>query len=99
MKLGRVVGTVVSSRKDPGLEGYTLHLVRDLGVGPSGLVESGGIVVAVDAVGAGPGEIVLITAGSSARQTVATQGRPVDAIVIAIVDMIDGSSAIYRKDA
>jgi microcompartment protein CcmK/EutM len=99
VKLGRVVGTVVSSRKDPGLEGYTLHLVRDLGVGPTGLTEGGGVVVAVDAVGAGPGEIVLITAGSSARQTAATQGRPVDAIVIAIVDAVDMSSAIYRKDA
>ena len=99
MKLGRVVGTVVSSRKDPGLEGYTLHLVRELGVGPPGLVDLGGVVVAVDAVGAGPGEVVLITAGSSARQTAATTGRPVDAIVIAIVDSVDGSSAIYRKDA
>lgn len=99
MKLGRIVGTVVSTRKDPGLEGYTLHLVRDLSVTNGKLADQGGVVVAVDAVGAGPGEIVLITAGSSARQTLATQGRPVDAIVVAIVDAVDGDAAIYRKDA
>jgi ethanolamine utilization protein EutN len=86
VKLGRIVGTVVASRKDPGLEGVTLFVVRDLGV--DGKLAAG-FVVAVDAVGAGVGETVLVAAGSSARQTELTQGKPVDAVVMAIVDTVD----------
>ncbi len=97
MKLGRIIGTVVASQKDAGLEGYTLQLVRDLTVGPEALVEAAGVVVAVDVVGAGVGEVVLITAGSSARQTPGTQGRPVDAVVVAIVDSVDTGRSVYRK--
>ena len=60
--------------------------------------ETGGYVVAADAVGAGPGEFVLIATGSSARQTVATNNRPVDAVVMAIVDTwdVDGLTK-YKK--
>ena len=95
MKLGRIVGTVVSSRKDPGLEGFVLHVVRDVGVD---LKAKPGITEAVDAVGAGIGELVLLTSGSSARQTEATQGKPVDAVVVAIVDTVDvGAERLYDK--
>ena len=59
---------------------------------------TGESVVAVDAVGAGVGEMVLFAAGSSARQTVATDNKPVDAVIMAIVDSweIDGVEK-YRK--
>lgn len=83
MQLARVAGTVVASRKEESLEGLKLLLVRQLDTEGR---EAGGFVVAADAVGAGPGEVVLIAAGSSARQTRATQNRPVDAVVMAIVD-------------
>ena len=60
--------------------------------------ESGGHVVAADAVGAGPGEMVLIASGSSARQTVSTDKRPCDAVVMAIVDSWNiGDKTIYQK--
>jgi microcompartment protein CcmK/EutM len=83
MQLAKVVGTVVASRKESSLEGLKLLLVR--AVDEEGR-ESGGYLVAADAVGAGPEEYVLIAAGSSARQTTMTDKRPVDAVVMAIVD-------------
>jgi ethanolamine utilization protein EutN len=95
MKLGKVVGTVVSTRKDEKLEGLTLYLVQDLSL------EMGGkdsFVVAVDAMGAGVGEVVLYASGSSARQTKATDGRPVDAVIMAIVDTVDtGATVVFDK--
>ncbi len=89
MNLGKVVGTVVSTRKEPSMDGLKLMLVRL--VDPEGK-ETGSHVVAADAVGAGPDEMVLVAAGSSARQTQATDKRPVDAVIMAIVDdwSIDG---------
>ena len=61
--------------------------------------ETGGHVVAVDAVGVGPDELVLIAAGSSARQTTATQNRPCDAVIMAIVDSWEiGGVDKYKKD-
>lgn len=86
MLLGRVTGTVVASQKEPLMEGLTLLLVRQLGIDNT---ESGGYVVAVDAVGAGVGEVVMYASGSSARQTGVTQNRPCDAVVMAIVDTWD----------
>ncbi len=83
MQLAKVVGTVVSTRKEPTLEGLRLMMVRP--VDEDGK-PTGHPVVAADAVGAGPEEMVLIAAGSSARQTRATDKRPVDAVIMAIVD-------------
>jgi microcompartment protein CcmK/EutM len=60
--------------------------------------ESGNAIVSADAVGAGPGEVVLIAAGSSARQTVVTDKRPVDSVVMAIVDSwYVGDAVKYKK--
>ena len=86
MLLGKVVGTVVATRKEPTLEGSTLLLVRglDLDAKPTAT-----LVVAVDAVGAGVGEVVLYASGSSARQTEKTKDRPVDATIMAIVDQLE----------
>ena len=83
MNLGKVVGTVVATRKESSMDGLKLLLVRY--VDPEGK-ETGSFVVAADAVGAGPEELVLVASGSSARQTLATDKRPVDAVIMAIVD-------------
>ena len=98
MKLARVVGTVVASRKDPKLEGLTFFLLQDLG---RDLSPKDSIVVAADSVGCGVGEVVLYASGSSARQTVQTDKRPCDATVMAIVDAIDIESGgrLYDKAA
>jgi carbon dioxide concentrating mechanism protein CcmL len=85
MVLGRVIGTLVASRKEPTLDGLTLLVVRACDVDGN---PSGAIAVAVDAVGAGIGEVVLYCSGSSARQTKVTKDRPVDATIMAIVDEI-----------
>src|SRR5438552_5945240 len=97
MVLGRVIGTLVASRKEPTLEGLKLLVVRACDVDGE-LV--GPIAIAVDAVGAGIGEVVLYASGSSARQTQATQNRPVDATIMAIVDQVavDGEQR-YTKDS
>jgi microcompartment protein CcmK/EutM len=97
MLMGKVLGTVVATRKEQEIEGLKLLLVKgcDFDGTPNGAV-----VVAVDAVGAGMGEVVLYATGSSARQTKATQNRPVDATIMAIVDQvsIEGKQR-YNKDA
>lgn len=95
MKLGRVVGTVVSTRKDEKIVGLRLYVVRDLSMELAGK-ES--FVVAADTVGAGVGEVVLYASGSSGRQTKVTEGRPVDACIMAIVDTIDFEGrVVYDK--
>lgn len=86
MKLARIVGSVVSTRKDPSLESLTLLIVENLS---TTLEREGGYVIAVDSVGAGVGEVVLYATGSSARLTPATKDRPVDAVIMAIVDSFD----------
>lgn len=83
MVLGRVAGTMVASRKEPTMEGLKFLVVRHLDVDNNDLPS---FVVAADAVGAGPGEVVLVATGSSARQTEATRDRPCDAVIMAIVD-------------
>ncbi len=96
MVLGRVIGTLVASRKEPTLEGLKLLVVRACDVDGKPL---GGIAIAVDAVGAGIGEVVLYASGSSARQTQVTQNRPVDATIMAIVDEIavDGERRFVKE--
>ena len=96
MILGKVVGTLVATRKDEGLAGQKLLVVRQVDVHTG--KPTGGSVIAVDGVGAGVEEYVLYASGSSARQTEATRDRPCDAIVMAIVDTweIEGQT-VYRK--
>jgi microcompartment protein CcmK/EutM len=95
MLLGRVTGTVVASRKEPLTEGWKLLVVRQLDAEDK---ETGGYVVAADAVGAGVGEVVLYASGSSARNTAVTRDKPCDAVIMAIVDQweVDGVE-VYRK--
>ena len=95
MLIGRVVGTVVSNRKDSKIEGLKLLLVRQVDVDRK---ESSSYVVAADAVGAGMGEYVLYATGSSARQTVMTDRRPIDAVIMAIIDQWEiGGKLVYHK--
>ena len=83
MHLGRVAGTLVASRKEELLEGMKFLVVRQLNADNE---ETGGYVVAVDAVGAGVDEVVMYASGSSARQTAMTKDKPCDAVIMAIVD-------------
>jgi microcompartment protein CcmK/EutM len=90
-----VVGTVVATRKEPSLDGLKLLLVRP--VNDEGQ-DVGAPLAAADAVGAGPDEMVLVASGSSARQTQLTDKRPVDAVVMAIVDSWSVGDAVkYKK--
>ena len=85
MFIGKITGTVVCTRKVPELEGFKLLLVQK-----QDIAEKTGkdFVVAVDVVGAGTGERVVVVSGSSARQTEATNKRPVDAAIVGIVDQV-----------
>ena len=96
MLLARVKGSVVSSHKAEKMQGMKLLLLET--VDPSTMKGKGSYVVAMDAVGAGIGEIVFYVTGSSARQTAVTEGKPTDASVIAIVDNIDmNGQYVYQK--
>jgi microcompartment protein CcmK/EutM len=93
--LGRVAGTLVSSRKESSMEGLKFLVVQTLDVDSK---ETGQFVVAADAVGAGVDEVVLVAQGSSARQTEVTRERPCDAVIMAIVDTWEvGGEDRYHK--
>jgi microcompartment protein CcmK/EutM len=86
MILGRVIGTVWATRKDEQTVGMKFQIVGEVGLDYS---PTDKFVVAVDSVGAGVGEIVLVAQGSSGRQTELTRNKPVDAVIMAIVDKLD----------
>ncbi|MEE9534667.1 MAG: EutN/CcmL family microcompartment protein [Acidimicrobiia bacterium] len=95
MQLARVAGTLVATDKEPSMDGLSFRVLRQLDFENA---DMGGYVIAVDAIGAGVGEVVMYASGSSARQTNATDGRPCDAVIMAIVDTweVDGEEK-YRK--
>ncbi len=98
MLLARVIGTVVSTRKEPKIEGIKFLLLEKLDAAT--MAGKKDYVVAMDTVGAGLGEVVFYVAGSSARMTAVTDGRPSDAAITAIVDTVElGGKAVYQKDA
>ena len=93
MILCRVLGSTVATRKDAKLEGTKLLVVAE--TDPDG-AEREELHVAADAIGAGAGDLVLVTIGSAARLTAATQGLPLDALVVAIVDTVEhGGERVY----
>jgi microcompartment protein CcmK/EutM len=99
MNLGRVVGTVVSTIKAPGLHSYKLLLVSplDAQLTDNPTVDSD-IYVAVDLIGAGEGEVVLVCRGSAARVVADISDVPTDAAIIAVIDTIQlGTSTAYSK--
>ena len=95
MLIGKVVGSVVATRKDEKLENRKLLIVQ---VHDHTNRPKDQYVVAVDSVGAGPEEMVLYATGSSARQTTLTENRPCDAVIMAVVDSWDlGGENVYEK--
>jgi microcompartment protein CcmK/EutM len=95
MLIGKVVGTVVATRKEEKMQGMKFLVLKQIDMEGR---EGSGYVVAVDAVGAGLGEMVLYATGSSARQTVLTDRRPCDAVIMAIIDQWEvGGEVKYRK--
>jgi ethanolamine utilization protein EutN len=87
MIICKVVGSIVSTTKAEKLTGKKLLIVQPLDM--KNLEEYGNSFVAVDTVGSGVGEVVLLVSGSSARQTDITNGVPVDAAIVGIVDQIE----------
>jgi len=95
MQLAEVIGTVVATRKESSLAGIKLLVLKTVDIERKPL---GSYVVAADAVGAGTGEVVLYASGSSSRMTEITQDRPVDAVVMAIVDSLEVEGRfVYEK--
>ncbi len=86
MLLGKVVGTLVATRKETTMEGLKFLVLKQLDIDGN---ETGGYRVAADAVGAGLGEVVLYATGSAARQTKFTHERPCDGVIMAIVDLLE----------
>lgn len=86
LKVCKVVGNVVSTKKDENIVGYKLMIVQPIDMYT--LKSEGSALVAVDVVGAGEGEIVLVVAGSSARLTEMTKNKPADATICGIIDYI-----------
>jgi carbon dioxide concentrating mechanism protein CcmL len=95
MKLAKVLGTVVSTHKEPSLTGTKFVLVQMLDAAGNDLPE---YEVAADCVGAGLTEVVLVSRGSAARQISSKDRYPVDALVVAIVDTVAvGNDLTYSK--
>ncbi len=95
MQIGQVVGTVVATHRTSKFEGLTLRLLQPVDID---LVPYGAHILAADVVGSGEGEYVLYAAGSSARQTEQTDKRPVDAVIMAIIDRWDvGGEVRFHK--
>ena len=95
MLIGKVVGSVVATRKDEKLVNQKMLVVQ---VHDQSNKPKEQYVVAVDAVGAGPEDMVLYASGSSARQTTLTDGKPCDAVIMAVVDSWDlGGENVYEK--
>lgn len=93
MFLARVTGHVVATQKDKSLNGQKLFVVEPLNVKydevskkPASLGNTGRAIVALDSVGSGEGQLVLVVQGSSARMTEQTKNLPADAVIVGIVD-------------
>jgi ethanolamine utilization protein EutN len=89
MFLAKVVGNVVATQKHRAFQGTKLLLLQPLVAAERKLVPAGSSVVAVDSVGAGLGEFVMFTQGSSARLAASTKDTPVDAVIVGIVDVVE----------
>jgi microcompartment protein CcmK/EutM len=97
MFLAKVIGNVVATQKNPRFQGMKLLLIQPYITREGKLVVSGSSVVAVDSVGAGEGEFVMFTQGSSARLTEMTKDSPVDTVIIGIVDTVEVAGQRLEK--
>jgi ethanolamine utilization protein EutN len=102
MLIAKVTGALVATQKVDSMVGHKMLLVEPFRVEPhsrGSLVTTGRQLVAVDTVGAGLGEMVLITQGSSARLTPETKNLPVDTVIIGIIDTVHlGQTCVYEKN-
>ena len=102
MFVAKVTGSVVSTQKVDGMVGQKLMVVEPYRLEPKtrkSLTTTGRTFVAVDTIGAGEGEYVLITQGSSARLTPETKTLPIDAVIIGIVDTVHvENNSVYSRD-
>ena len=98
MNLARVRGTVVASKRSDNVEGAQWLLVEECDQAGAG---KGEYLVALNMVGANRGQLVLLTQGSSCRWTSRTDDRPIDTLIVAIVDQIDqgGQNMYAERDA
>jgi ethanolamine utilization protein EutN len=95
MRIARVIGSAVSTVKDTSLVGQKLLLVQET---DQHSTPTGPVFVAVDVVGAGSGELVLVAEGSAARHSVTTTGQPVDAVIMGILDSLEVDGTVtFRK--
>jgi carbon dioxide concentrating mechanism protein CcmL len=95
MTLGKVVGTIVSSTMNDGMQGSRYLLIDKTDQFGK---QKGDFIVALDIVGAGYNELVMVTEGSPSRETPITTNKPLDALVVGIIDLIDENDIIvYRK--
>lgn len=103
MFVAKVTGAVVSTQKVASMVGYKLLVVEPYRLDPQGrqqLVTTGRTFVAVDMLGAGEGDFVLITQGSSARLTPETKNMPIDTVIIGIVDQVRVEQAmVYSRES
>lgn len=101
MFIAKVTGSLVSTQKVETLRGHKLLVVEPYRLDPEkrkSLVSAGRTFVAVDTVGVGEGDMVLITQGSSARLTPETKNLPIDTVVIGIIDKVDiGQTNIFDQ--
>jgi ethanolamine utilization protein EutN len=104
MYLGKVIGSVVSTKKDASMTGRKLLMVRPMLAdpdNPSQFKPGSNTIVAIDTLGAGEGELVMFAQGSSARQADGLKSIPVDAAIVGIVDTVSvlGKQAYTAKDS
>ncbi len=102
MFVAKVTGAVVATQKVATMVGQKLLVVEPYRLDPNGrqsLITTGRTFIAVDTLGAGEGDYVLITQGSSARLTPETKNMPVDCIVIGIVDQVRADQGmVYSRE-
>lgn len=102
MFIAKVTGSLVATSKVETMRGYKLLIVEPFRIDPkdrSALVTTGRTFVAVDTLGAGEGEFVLITQGSSARLTPETKNLPIDTVIVGIIDTVHvEQQCVFRKD-
>ena len=96
MQIARVKGNVVSTNKSERLHGLKLMIVSIIDL--DSFTEKGQPLVAIDTVGSGAGEVVMLVSGSSSRQTELTKDKPSDLAIVAIIDSMDiDGKTIFRK--
>ena len=99
MIIAKVVGTVIATVKDPGFEGKKLVILHAHVLKEGQLVPGNTMIIANDDLGAGEGDIVAVSQGSSARMTPSMKNTATDAVVVALIDRIDANGqVVFRKD-